>query len=155
MPNDKQNIYKIARKAAGLTQEKAAELLPVSVRSLRDYEEGQRIPGNDIVERMCVIYNAQHLAYQHLHETNSLMDRVVPVLEPRGLMELAIRLYNRMEKLDRSGALRRIMAIADDGTIDANERPEFEAIMEDITDLLTAGMELKVYTAQDDTGALT
>lgn len=155
MPNDKQNIYKIARKAAGLTQEKAVELLPVSVRSLRDYEEGQRIPGNDIVERMCVIYNAQHLAYQHLHETNSLMDRVVPVLEPRGLMELAIRLYNRMEKLDQSGALRRIMSIADDGTIDANERPEFDAIMEDITDLLTAGMELKIYTAQEDTGPLT
>ncbi len=155
MPNDKQNIYQIARKAAGLTQEKAAELLPVSVRSLRDYEEGQRVPGNDVVERMCVVYNAQHLAYQHLHETNGLLCRIVPELEPRGLMEIAMRTYNRMARFEQSHGLNRLMAIAEDGVIDANERAEFDAILDDITELVACGMELKIYTAEKDAGPLT
>ena len=42
------NIYQSARKLAGLTRERAAELLNVSVRSLADYEAEARIPPNDI-----------------------------------------------------------------------------------------------------------
>ena len=44
MAVDCQNIYKNARKSAGMTQEKAAQLLNVSVDSLRDYEQSQRPP---------------------------------------------------------------------------------------------------------------
>ncbi len=39
-----QNIYKTTRRAAGLTQESAAEWIGVSVESLRAYETGRRIP---------------------------------------------------------------------------------------------------------------
>ena len=38
MPDGYQNIYKAARRAAGITQERAAELLCVSVRSLDVYK---------------------------------------------------------------------------------------------------------------------
>ena len=78
MPEKYRNIYKSARKAAGLTQEAAAERLSISVESIRAYETGQRIPPNDVVERMVICYNTQYLAYEHLHETNALMSRVVP-----------------------------------------------------------------------------
>lgn len=44
MPQDKRNIYKIAREAKGLTQEAAAEKLGISDSSIRAYETGQRIP---------------------------------------------------------------------------------------------------------------
>lgn len=37
MAIESQNIYKNARKSAGFTQEKASQLLNVSVDSLRDY----------------------------------------------------------------------------------------------------------------------
>ena len=52
MPEEYMNIYKAARRAAGFTQEHAAELLGVSVRSVADYETGQRLPPNDVVDRM-------------------------------------------------------------------------------------------------------
>ena len=39
MAIESQNIYKNARKSAGFTQEKASQLLNVSVDSLRDYDE--------------------------------------------------------------------------------------------------------------------
>lgn len=42
MQNDTRNIYKRARRAAGYTQEAAAEMLNVSVESLRAYETDRR-----------------------------------------------------------------------------------------------------------------
>ncbi len=47
MPEEYRNIYKNARRAAGYTQETAAEQLGLSVESVRAYETGQRIPPND------------------------------------------------------------------------------------------------------------
>ena len=61
MQNGCTNIYQNARKIAGLTQERAAELLGLSVRSLADYESGLRLPPNDIADRMVTVYNSQLL----------------------------------------------------------------------------------------------
>ena len=69
MPKEYRNIYKKARRAAGLTQEAAAERLGISVESVRAYETGQRIPPNDLVEDMADCYDYQRLAYQHLKAT--------------------------------------------------------------------------------------
>ena len=126
MPEEYRNIYKNARRAAGYTQETAAEQLGLSVESVRAYETGQRIPPNDVVEQMVICYNAQRLAYQHLHETNALMARVVPELEQRSVLETAVRIYNRMARFQREHGVDRLMAIAEDGQIDQTERAEFD-----------------------------
>ena len=52
MQSDCMNIYQTARKVAGLTQERAAELLGLSPRTLADYEAGLRLPPNDVADRM-------------------------------------------------------------------------------------------------------
>ena len=52
MQNDCVNIYQSARKIAGLTQERAAELLGLSARSLADYEAGLRLPPHDVADRI-------------------------------------------------------------------------------------------------------
>ena len=82
MPDDCRNIYKICRKSAGLTQEAAAERLGISVESLRAYETGQRIPPNQVVRLMAILYNAVYLALQHLQETDDLYKSVVPEIRP-------------------------------------------------------------------------
>lgn len=51
-----ENIYKKYRKLAGLTQEKAAEHLNISVDTIKRYENGTYIPQNDIARRMCLLY---------------------------------------------------------------------------------------------------
>lgn len=145
MPEEYRNIYKSARKAAGLTQEAAAERLSISVESIRAYETGQRTPPNDIVERMVVCYNTQYLAYEHLHETNALMARVVPQLERRSLLEAVIRIYNNLRRFDREHNLDTLMEIAEDGQIDSTERVQFEEIMDDLRDILKSGLELEVF----------
>ena len=145
MPEEYRNIYKSARKAAGLTQEAAAERLSISVESIRAYETGQRIPPNDVVERMVICYNTQYLAYEHLHETNALMSRVVPQLERRSLLEAVIRIYNNLRRFDREHNLDALMEIAEDGKIDESERKQFDEIMDDLRDILKSGLELEVF----------
>lgn len=148
MPEECRNIYKIARRAAGFTQEAAAEQLGISVESVRAYETNQRIPPDDVVEQMVICYNAQRLAYQHLHETNTLVSRVVPELEPRNVMELAIRIYTRLDRFSQGRGVERLMAIAEDGKIDDTERPEFDAIMADLREIIKTGLELEVYCGE-------
>lgn len=147
MSEDVGIIYQAARKATGYTQEHAAELLSVSVRSLAEYEAGGRIPPNDVVERMVEIYNAQYLAYQHLKATNALAARIIPAIEERSLMELALRIYNRLRRFAKEGSVERLLDIAEDGKIDQTERVEFEAILEDLREIVKSGLELEVYCA--------
>ena len=65
MSNDCENLYKVCRTSAGLTQEQAAELLGVAPRTLSDYEnERTRVP-DDIVDAMSRIYKAPLLAWWH------------------------------------------------------------------------------------------
>jgi len=150
MQGESRNIYKTARRAAGLTQEAAAERLGICVESLRAYETGQRIPPNDVVEHMVVQYNAIPLAYQHLQETNSLMARVVPQLEPRSLLQMAVRVSNRVRRFEDAHGLERLMVIVEDDYIDDFERPEFKSIMADLREIIKSSLELDIFCGGDN-----
>ena len=143
MPGEYRNIYKTCRKSAGLTQEAAAERLGISVESLRAYETGQRVPPNDVLELMVILYNAQHLAYQHLRETNALYSSVVPDVQPRTVLEASAKLTNRIFIFAESHADRRLLHITEDNVIDPGERAEFDAIMEDLQEIVEAALELR------------
>ena len=149
MPEDYSNIYKIARRAAGYTQEAAAEQLNISIESVRAYETYQRTPTADDVERMVVCFGAPQLAYQHLHETNALISRVIPQLEPRSIPEVAIRIYNRMRSFSQGACLERLMAIAEDGRVDDTEQPEFDAIVKILRSIIQSSLELEIFCSPD------
>ena len=143
MPGEYRNIYKTCRKSAGLTQEAAAERLGISVESLRAYETGQRVPPNDVLELMVILYNAQHLAYQHLRETNAMYGRVVPEVPLCSVLEASARLTNRIYTFADSHADRRLMRMAEDNVIDPVERPEFDAILEELQEIVEAALALR------------
>ena len=145
MPGEYRNIYKTARTAAGFTQESAAERLDISVESIRAYETGQRIPPNEVVELMVILYNAQHLAFQHLRETNALYGRIVPQVDERSLMEAALRIHNRLSRIEQHGSLDRLLEIAEDNIIDDAERPEFMAIVAELREVIRGALELQLH----------
>ena len=148
MPEEYRNIYKVARHSAGLTQEAAAERLALSVESIRAYETGQRLPHNSIVARMAVVYNNLMLGYEHCRSTDDLMASIIPHLEQRTLMEIVVRLFNRMKRLDEKGSVSRLLEIAEDGKIDPSEQSEYSDIVKDIGELIQAGLELQLSPAQ-------
>jgi transcriptional regulator with XRE-family HTH domain len=76
-----ENIYKNARNFAGLTIERAAELIGVALRTLSGYEKGEYIPPADIVCIMCEVYRADWLAYQHLQSSNPLGQKYLPEID--------------------------------------------------------------------------
>lgn len=149
MPEENRNIYQTARRAAGLTQEAAAERLAVSVESLRAYENDYRVVPNDVVSRMVEIYDKQYLAYQHLRQTTDLMARVVPELDQRSLLELGARITTRINRLARTGGADRLLEIAEDGRIDEAERPDFEALAADLREIIRAGLELDILCREE------
>ena len=143
MPQDKRNSYKIAREARGLTQEAAAEKLGISDSSIRAYETGQRVPPNEVVELMAICYDAQHLAFQHLRETNSMYGSIVPAVPDCSVLEASAKLINRIYEFADSHSDRRLMRIAEDNVIDQDERPEFDAILEDLQEIVEAALAVK------------
>ena len=150
MPGEYRNIYKTARSAAGLTQEAVAERLGLSVERIRAYETGGRIPPNEAVERMVILYNAQHLAYQHLRETNELYNRIVPALEDRDLIQTAVVLRNRLARLEQRRSLDRLLEIAEDNRIDEDERPEFLAIVAELREIVRSALELQLHCPAEE-----
>ena len=150
MQGENRNIYQTARKAAGYTQEAAAELLALRVESIRAYETGIRVPGNETVERMVEVYNTQHLAYQHLKATNALMSRVVPALEERSLTEAAVRLVNRMNRMIRTDAGSRLLEITEDGEVTGDEVVDVKEIAADLHELIKAAMEMDLIFRQKE-----
>ncbi len=143
MLEETMNIYKTARRNAGITQEAAAEQLGISVESVRAYETGQRIPPNRVVSRMVICYNAQRLAVQHVNLYDELASSIIPIIHPRSLMEAVVRLFNRLTRFFNNHSVERLLEIAEDGRIDEEERPEFDAIVEDLKELIQCGMELR------------
>lgn len=76
MAEEHMNIYKAARRESGYTQEAAAEVIAVSVESIRAYENGYRTPPNDIVERMAQYYHTPHLIYADLTVERAKMSKL-------------------------------------------------------------------------------
>lgn len=143
MPEESRNIYKTCRKAAGFTQEAAAERLGISVESLRAYETGQRVPADDMVDLMSILYNSMYLIVQHSREKSAMYRSVVPEVQPRTVLEASAKLTNRIFAFADSHADRRLLRIAEDNVIDAGERVEFDSIMEDLQEIVEAALELR------------
>lgn len=94
MTENDRSIYKICREQAGYTQERAAELLPCSVRQLARYEAGEAPVPDDMAYRMVRLYNSQFLAVEHLRMVSQLAASILPEVDVVSMQTAAIRLFN-------------------------------------------------------------
>lgn len=136
------NIYQAARLQKGITQERAADAIPCSVRSLADYESGVRIPPSETVVRMAEIYDAQYLCYQHLRQTSEIAQRLIPDVRECGLPEAVLRLVDQIYDFADAREDRRLIAIAKDGIIDDTERPEFDRIVSKLDEIVQSALSV-------------
>ena len=143
MPRDNGNIYQAARKAAGLTQEAAAERLAVSVESMRAYETGLRLPGDDVVTRMMAVYDAQYLGAQHLQCKPWLLPECVMMAKPEPLPVAVIKLVRRVMAFAEAHRSDQLMEIAEDGVISEGERDLFDEIPTELGDIVQAALALE------------
>lgn len=138
MSQEYPNCYQRARRSTFLTQEEAAERLAISPESLKAYEGGKRVPPDDVVARMCAVYDVPWLALEHMSDRDEL--GVLPEVAPKPLPMASIALTNRLRSAaDRLGGL---LQIAEDGVIDETERPAFDEIVEDLRETIAAAYQV-------------
>ncbi|WP_110954747.1 helix-turn-helix domain-containing protein [Anaerosinus massiliensis] len=133
-------IYQTARMGAGYTQEKAAELLNISVRSIRAYEGGETIPHDDVVVDMASVYNVPYLAYQHLKINNEIGKRYLPEIKVSNLSSSILDL--RVELEDTSKNEYSISSIGRDNRVDKHEQRVWNECMDKVKSLIAASFSI-------------
>lgn len=142
MQNNCTNIYQSARKIAGLTQERAAELLFLSPRSLADYESGLRLPPNGVADKMVTVYNSQLLAVQHLRNSTQIARDLLPDVKEMALPEAVLTLVDAVYSFADDRLDRELIDIARDGVISEDERERFDHVIDKIRDITAAAIAL-------------
>ena len=125
MDKDSRNIYRNARIAAGLTKERWAEHLGISPDSVRKYESGEMLPGDDIVVNMAEVSGQLILPYWHLQRKSRIAGDILPELEEqKALPEAVLGLLIQIEDI-RSDVMPELIRIAADGKVDDEERESY------------------------------
>ncbi|NLK94706.1 MAG: helix-turn-helix domain-containing protein [Clostridiales bacterium] len=140
MLNQYRNIYQIARESSGFTQEKAAELLNISVESIRAYEGDKRIPPNNVVVNMVEIYNAQFLAFKHL-KNSELGQKYLPEVEVKSLSISILNLQKEIKKFNKCEEL--LIEIGSDGIISDDEKANWINVQNELNSIVEAILALK------------
>lgn len=142
METSSRNIYKTARAVAGLTQERWAEAVGVSVDSVRNYEAGTQLPGDEVVRAMSEISGLSPLSYWHLCHKSELAADVLPAVEAVPLPQAVCALVSRVEDFVLTSP-DRLLRMAADGRIDEMEQPDYARIMQDLDSIVQAALTLK------------
>lgn len=137
------NLYARHRKAAGLTQERAAELLGVATRTLQAWERNESPVPNARVLSMVDIYASPTLAIEHLRFSNIIAYQLLPAVKEVPVAQAVCQLLASMRKLEEIHAEDQLLEIAADGRIDALERADFDGLLLDLEPVIAAVMALR------------
>ena len=143
MSQNWESMYGRYRKAAGMTQEYAAELLGVAPRTLAAWERGESKPSDERVLSMVDIYCAPTLAIEHLRATTAIARGILPPVDAVPLPQAVCQLLSAIRTLEEIHAGDRLLQIAADGKIDQVEQPVFDRLLEELEPVMAAVLALK------------
>lgn len=138
-----ESMYARHRKAAGITQERAAELLGVACRTLQAWERGESTPPNARVLAMCDVYVSPTLAIEHLRYSNIIAYDVLPPVREIPVAQAVCQLLSQIRKLESLHAGDSLLQIAADGQIDELEREQFDQLLIELEPIVAAVLALK------------
>ena len=141
MDRNSGNIYKIARKAAGLTQERWAEQIGISPDTVRLYEGGRMCPSDEVAARMAEIAMMPVLCYWHIKHNSGIANDILPEVPRVPLAQAVLNLLAAME--EAAPQIAELMMIARDGKVTGDEVEPFDGIVEDLDDVVQAALAVK------------
>lgn len=124
------NPYQACRVASGFTQERATELLAVSIRTLSNYENNHAPVPEDVVKKMIEVYNSPSLAWQHFKHTSILGEYLTDVAPPQSYSDMVFQLI--LAENDLKPAVRQIMEALRHGCVDSGQQEDYETAIEQI-----------------------
>ena len=143
MSKDFESMYARHRNAAGMTQERAAELLGVAPRTLQAWERGESTPPNARVLAMCDIYCSPTLAIEHLRYSSIIAYDVLPAVKAVPVAQAVCQLLSAIRKLEEIHAEDKLLEIAADGRVDEIERADFEQLLIELDPIMAAVLSLR------------
>ena len=146
-------MYARHRRAAGITQEMAAELLGVAVRTVANWETGIYIPPDDKVALMCDAYPAPTLAIEHLRASSSLAAGLIPEASQLPLAQAVAQLLYCMRQFEQKHRADDLIWISSNGRVDEGEQTlRWCEISDELQDIVTAAMQLRFAQGAVETG---
>lgn len=142
MDENGRNIYYNARRAAGLTQARWAEVLGVSESAVRKYESGEILPEDDIVLSMADFSGLQILSTWHLRRKSYVAAQVLPEVRRLPLAQAVVQLLAAIRDFDEKHHEDALLRIASDGRVDPEEEQRFKQIVRDLHPLIQAAMQI-------------
>ena len=145
------NALRRARNAKGITQEKAADMSGYSVDAIQAWEAGSRRASIEALELLAICYDAPWVPMVYLRElSRGSLAETVPAFTPgeplsKAVLELLEHIYSFCDQHSD----RRLVAIAADGRITAEERVEFDAIMEDLQAITQSAMAVRYAQTEE------
>lgn len=146
---ENRNIYYNARRTAGLTQERWAEMIGVSTQAVQQYEADINLPGEEIVLRMAEVSMLPPLAYWHLRHKSDIASQQLPPVERLPLSQAVCQLLVRINDFQQRH--RELLQIAADGRVDEVEKPVYALALEELGAVVQAAIQLK-YADTNDQG---
>ena len=143
MSKDYESMYARHRNAAGMTQERAAELLGVAPRTLQAWERGESTPPNARVLAMCDIYCSPTLAIEHLRYSSIIAYDVLPPVRAVPVAQAVCQLLSAIRKLEEIHAGDKLLEIAADGRVDEIEKADFEQLLIELDPVMAAVLSLR------------
>ena len=142
MQSDYRNIYQDARRTAGLTQERWAELLGISVDAVRQYETDRILPSDEVVLRMAEAAGQQIICYWHLIHKSRVAASLLPELDRKRLPEAVLSLLVAVRNFQDDG-MRELTRIAADGKISPEEQADYMTAMEQLQSVVCEALHLQ------------
>lgn len=136
-------MYARHRNAAGLTQEKAAELLGCAVRTVQAYESGEIIPPDYVVALMCDVYPAPMLALEHLRASSSMGRALIPEVSRLPLAQAACQLIYQIQDFTSKNRPQDLVWISSNGKVDEGEEQIFREIVGELEGIVQASIQLR------------
>ena len=142
MEQECRNIYRNARRASGLTQERWAEVLGISPEAVRQYETGRILPSDEVVLAMAEVAGQHIIAYWHLINKSRVAGRILPEVRRRTLPEAVLSVMCRIDDFTRGG-LEDLKRLAADGKISADEIMAYGEAIAQMREVIQAAYELE------------
>lgn len=136
------NIYSDARRTAGLTQERWAEALGLSVEAVRQYETDRCLPSDAVVARMAELAMLPPLGYWHLRHKSEIAAAELPPVERLPLAQAVVQLLAAMRTFEAQHREDDLIEIAADGCVIPDEREKFASIVRDLHGIVQSALQI-------------
>ena len=147
------NMYCIARYEAAKTndsfssREKASELLNLDRTRLANIELGNIIPYPEEVLAMSKQYNSPELCNSHCAEQCPIGRQTVSKIEIDDFDRLSLKVLGSLKNIDTIS--KSLIAISEDGKIDADEREDFKEILISLEKISDNAKALKLWAEKN------